>query len=452
MRSLRSKLILAFVLISLTIIALVAVFARWNTSIEFRQYVFDRNQENFVSVLANYYAQEKSWAGVHQVFPRGPMPFGMMQSIQMPAGDIVLLDSRFSVLIGGRGYHYGQRVSRDQIGDAIPVEYEGQVVGYVILRHDAFREQPLEAAFLRRLSQTLLFGSVAVIFIALLLGFLLARSLTQPLQKLTEATRQVASGDLSVKVDVGSQDELGELAQSFNLMNQRLAQSRDARRQMTADIAHELRTPVSVILGYADGLKEKVIPPSQETFDLIQEQAEQLEHLIEDLRTLTQAEAGEIGLAIMPANPVPLVERTVAAYEPQASRQSVELALVVKDEIPEIKLDPDRFRQVLSNLLSNALQYTPEGGEITIAMEADERSVSISISDTGPGIPAEDLERIFQRFYRRDSSRSRDTGGSGLGLSIAKSLVERQGGQIVVESELGQGSRFTIIFPQQSEE
>jgi methyl-accepting chemotaxis protein len=212
MRSLRSKLILAFLLVSLVVIAVVIVFARWNTSTEFRQYVFARNQENFVSVLGRYYAQEKSWAGVQQVFPRGPMPFGMMQPQQMPVGEIVLIDAGYNVLIGGRGYHLGQQVTPNEVRGALPVTHEDEVVGYVVLRRDAFREQPIESAFLKQLSQSLLLGSVAVIALALLLGFILARSLTRPLGQLTEATRRVASGDLDVKVDVRSQDELGELA------------------------------------------------------------------------------------------------------------------------------------------------------------------------------------------------------------------------------------------------
>jgi two-component system sensor histidine kinase BaeS len=447
MRSLRTKLVLAFLLISLVIIALVAVFARWNTSAEFRRYIFDRNQEGFVSVLANYYAQGGSWEGVQDIFRRGPMPFGMGQSLPMPVGEIVLFDTEFNVLIGGHGYHMGDRVTQDQLNDVLPVEIEDETVGYVLLRRDVFREQPIESAFLERLTQQLVLGSIAVISVALLLGLILARSLTRPLQQLTEATRKVATGDLDVKVDIRAKDELGELAQSFNLMNQRLAQSRDMRRQMTADIAHELRTPVSVILGYADGLKENVIPPSQETFDLIQEQAEQLEHLIEDLRTLTRAEAGELALDLSPTDPSPLVQRLIATYEPQAARQEIALKVEIDEPIGKILIDADRFRQVLSNLLSNALQYTPAGGQITTSIAADEEEVSIRITDTGGGIPPEDLELIFERFFRRDPSRSRDTGGSGLGLSIVKSLVERQGGQIRVESKVGEGTSFILSFP-----
>jgi signal transduction histidine kinase len=447
MRSLRTKLVIAFLLVSLVIIALVAVFARWNTSAEFRRYIFDRNQEGFVSTLANYYAQDGSWEGVQDIFRRGPMPFGMGQSQPMPVGEIVLFDTEFNVLIGGRGYHMGDRVTQDQLSDVLPVEIEDETVGYVLLRRDVFREQPIESAFLERLTQQLVLGSFAVISVALLLGLILARSLTRPLQQLTEATRKVAGGDLDVKVDIRSKDELGDLAQSFNLMNQRLAQSRDMRRQMTADIAHELRTPVSVILGYADGLKENVIPPSQETFDLIQEQAEQLENLIDDLRTLTRAEAGELTLDLSPTDPSPLVQRLMTTYEPQATHQEIDLRVEVEEPIPQIMIDADRFRQVLSNLLSNALQYTPAGGQITMSITADEVEVTIRITDTGAGIPPEDHTLIFERFFRRDPSRSRDTGGSGLGLSIVKSLVERQGGQIRVESKVGEGTSFILSFP-----
>lgn len=447
MRSLHSKLLLAFLIVSLVIIALVAVFARWNTSTEFRRYVFDRNQENFVAVLENFYAHEASWEGVQTLFPHGPMPFNPGQPAMMPVGEIVLLDEVYNVLIGGRGHHMGDRLSAEQLSDALPVEVEDEIVGYVVLRTDAFREQPVESAFLARLTQTLLVGSVAFVSIALVLGYFIARSLTRPLHQLTNATRKVAAGELDVTVDVTSKDELGELAQAFNSMNQRLAQSRDLRRQMTADIAHELRTPVSVILGYADGLKDKVIPASEETFELIQEQAEQLEHLIEDLRTLTRVEAGELNLELTLCDPIPLAKRTLAAYKHQAEGLEVALHFEAQDTIPPILIDPDRFKQVLSNLLSNALQYTPSGGQITLAIKSDEQVVSVIVTDTGPGIPREDHAKIFMRFYRRDTSRSRDTGGSGLGLSIAKSLVERQGGHIRVASEAGKGTSFTIEFP-----
>jgi signal transduction histidine kinase len=286
-----------------------------------------------------------------------------------------------------------------------------------------------------------------VVTIAGVLGWVIARSLTQPLKQLTEATRKVAAGDLDVAVQLNSTDEIGELAQSLNSMSRRLAEARDLRRQMTADIAHELRTPVSVILGYADGLQEQVIPPTEDTFKLIQEQAEQLEHLIEDLRILTRAEAGELSLDLSMQDPLPLLKRTLAAHEPQAASQSVTLIFQADDAIPQIRIDPDRFRQILSNLLANALQHTPEEGEISVSISTREHQISISIADTGPGIPEEELDRIFERFYRRDPSRSRTTGGSGLGLSIAKSLVERQEGHITVKSKPGEGATFTIEFP-----
>jgi len=450
MWSLRTKLILAFLFVSI-IIAIVFVFARWNTSTEFHKYVFNRNQEDFISMLESYYAREESWEGVEEIFRRGPLSTDIIQSPPIPVGEVILINTDFTVLVGGRGYPRGNQAPQGLLTEAMPISFEGQVVGYVILGRDSFGERATESAFLNILSEAFLQGSIVVIAFALLLGFLIARSLTRPLGKITEATRRVAAGDLEFTVDIKSKDELGQLATSFNLMNQRLAVSRDQRRQMTANIAHELRTPVSVILGYADGLIEEVIPPSIETFDLILEQAEQLEHLIEDLRLLAETESGDLTLKLIPINPISLVERALATYEPQAVYQQINLSLNVHGDIPQISIDPDRFRQILSNLISNALRYTPEGGDIAVLIGADDKAVSISVSDTGPGIAPEDLERIFQRFYRCDPSRSRGTVGSGLGLSIAKSLVERQGGQIKVESEVDQGTCFTIIFPRSHE-
>jgi signal transduction histidine kinase len=230
-------------------------------------------------------------------------------------------------------------------------------------------------------------------------------------------------------------------------MSSELARAQDLRRQMTADIAHELRTPLSVILGHVDALAEGVLPANAETFDVIRDETTQLGRLVEDLRTLSRADAGELTLNLQPVQPYTLLERASAAQRPFAVEKQIEITLEPQSDIPQIMADTERMAQVLGNLLSNALRYTPEGGTITLQSAAVEDGVEMRVTDSGPGIESDELPHVFNRFYRGDKSRQRETGGSGLGLAIAKSIVELHGGRIWVESEPGQGAAFVIWLP-----
>jgi signal transduction histidine kinase len=291
---------------------------------------------------------------------------------------------------------------------------------------------------------------------ALLLGGLLARALTRPLRELTTAAHEIAQGRLEQKVPVRSQDELGALAGAFNRMSADLARARDQRRQMTADIAHELRTPLSVILGHAEALRDGVLPPSPETLGLVHDEAQRLSRLVEDLRTLSLAEAGELALSRRPTRPSVIVESAAAAQAPRAQRQQIELRTEIEAGLPEVEVDPDRMAQVMGNLLDNALRHTPAGGRVVCRVtrrpSPDARHptpVTFSVSDTGPGIAPEDLPHLFDRFYRADKARGRspEQRGSGLGLAIAKSIVEAHGGRLRAESEPGAGAQFFIEIP-----
>jgi signal transduction histidine kinase len=231
-------------------------------------------------------------------------------------------------------------------------------------------------------------------------------------------------------------------------MSADLATSNQLRRQMTADIAHELRTPLSVILGYTEALADGKLQGSPVIYDAMYGQSRLLSHLVDDLRTLSLADAGELILNQTVTPPGESLERTAAAHAALAAQREIHLEVQIAEDLPPIFVDRERLAQVLANLVANALRYTPEGGTITLAAAGGADQVILQVSDTGPGIEPEHLPLIFQRFYRADVSRlTTDNGESGLGLAIAKSLVEAQGGTIEATSTVGEGATFTIVLP-----
>jgi signal transduction histidine kinase len=279
---------------------------------------------------------------------------------------------------------------------------------------------------------------------------LLARTLTQPLRSLTQATHRMAGGDLEQVVPVNSADELGELAAAFNQMSQALARANTARRQMAADVAHELRTPLTVIAGYIEAMRDGVLAPTPERLSVIYGEMEHLQHLVGDLRTLSQADAGELKLNLQPVPTRDLLQQTSAAFAHQAEQKGVRLELSVADDVPALLADEIRMAQVLDNLLTNALRYTPSGGRIVLGAAEHGGRVVLTVRDTGLGIAPEALPLIFDRFYRAAPSRAASAGESGLGLAIAKALVEAHGGALTVASAVGAGSTFRIELPAQS--
>jgi signal transduction histidine kinase len=259
----------------------------------------------------------------------------------------------------------------------------------------------------------------------------------------------MAGGNFSQRVPVRSRDEIGELAASFNKMNDDLARSFNLRKQMTADIAHELRTPLSLIIGHAEGVHDGVLPASKENFEIIREEAERLEQLVNDLRTLSLADAGELSADFQILDVNKLLGEIKSHYMVPFNQKQVTLEFEPDSTALQTRLDPARFSQVITNILDNALRYTPETGRVVVSTKRDGDQIEVSIQDSGEGVSSEEASHLFDRFYRTDSSRTRDqhAGGSGLGLAIAKSIVEMHGGKILAESSMGNGLKVTILLP-----
>jgi signal transduction histidine kinase len=450
MRSLTLKLILAFLAVSLLGTALVALLVDWQTQRQFDALVANLYQDDLTTLsdrLAAYYQQQGSWTGIQAVALRNQVPGHGMGGPNnwLP---VTLVDSDRIVVLGNGRYQAGDQLSRWAVRRGLPIDVNDQRVGYVVLDLPAGgpSRNSAEGTFLLGVRRATILSAISAAATALLLGALLARTISQPVSELREATEIVARGKLGHQVRVRSQDEIGQLATSFNQMSADLAQATETRRQMTADIAHDLRTPLSVLQGYTEALDEGKLSGNPETYRAMHGQVRHLTRLIEDLRTLSLADAGQLPLQRVAVDPRALLEHSALAYAAQASQQGVNLRVAAGPELPAVAVDADRMAQVLGNLIGNALRYTPAGGEIVLAAEATADAVLLTVHDTGRGIAGEDLPHIFDRFYRADRSRP-DTGESGLGLAIARSIVEAHGGRIAAESTPGTGTTFTITLP-----
>jgi two-component system OmpR family sensor kinase/two-component system sensor histidine kinase BaeS len=297
---------------------------------------------------------------------------------------------------------------------------------------------------------------VPIVFtlLAVAFGSIIFRRMGSPVIDVMAAADAVANGDLSVRVRENIPGEFGQLARSFNRMAAELARAEQQRRNLTADVAHELRTPLHVIQGNLEGILDGVYEASPEQINATLEETRLLARLVEDLQTLSLAEAGQLPLHKSRLSADDLVEDVVTSFSGQAAANQVDLKAAVSETPQNLELtgDPDRLDQVLSNLVANALRYTPPGGQITVGAQPytteNGAGVRFTIQDSGSGIPAEDLPYIFDRFWRGDRSRQRGSGqGTGLGLAISRQLVQAHGGQIRAESRPGQGTTFTIELP-----
>ncbi len=405
--------------------------------------------------LAAYYDQQSSWEGVDSLiagYPCGPGWEPWDQGWQM--GYIVATVDGTIVAASGNE-RLGQSMRPAELALADPVMLNDQQVGLLLLPPFAYfgAEHP---AIVRRALQRFLLAGLTIGGFTLIVGLLLSRGMSRPLVNLTAATHAVAAGDLDVRVPTRYPGEMGELATAFNRMAEELARADDLRRNLTADVAHELRTPLSVIRGKLEGVLDGVYPATPEHLEPVLEETELLTHLVEDLRLLALAEAGQLPLEKQPMDVGDLLWDAQVNFSPQASDRGVTLALDLPAELPQVMADWRRVAQVLGNLLTNALRHTPEGGCVTLSATAPPRSggagggtVEVTVADTGAGIPPDDLPYIFERFWRGEKSRSRmrTDGGTGLGLAIARQLVELHGGTIRVETAPGEGSKFRFTLP-----
>ncbi len=296
--------------------------------------------------------------------------------------------------------------------------------------------------------QALLISAFAALAAAVVVSLFVSRRIVEPLQALTFTSQRLARGYYHERTSIRSDDELADLSQSINQLAEALEQTEQRRLTLMADVAHELRTPLTTIEGYMEGLIDGVIKPEDHIFAMIQHEAARLKWLIEEMALLSRAEAGQLRVMPRPLTLQATFRQVAAQFQPQFQAKGVRLHLSLPPDLPEVLADADRLEQILINLISNALRYTPAGGSVTVAAEAHDFFVQISVRDTGLGIASEHLAHIFERFYRVDKSRARQSGGTGIGLTITRHLVYAQGGEIWVESAgAGMGTAFFVTLP-----
>ncbi len=444
----RLKLFLSFTLIVLVSVVLVAIIARRQTVNEVRTFMFRGGMyglSDLTTSLENFYQANRTWNGVQTLFNPGR---GMGGMVRMMVQGLLLADSSGSIVAGDQFTSIGTKLTAVQIDSSIPLTVGGQLVGYLFAPGNGGISLVNQQAVLTRLGAALWVAGIAAGGLGLIMAFLLAYTLLRPVRALTFAAQQLTTGDLSHRVDVHGKDELATLGHAFNKMADSLQQAEEARRAMTADIAHELRNPLAVQRASLEALQDGIYPLSVENLAPVMEQNLLLTRLVDDLRTLALADAGRIELERTPTDLTALVQRVVDRFQPQALSQQVVFTVIsAPNPIPTLSADPVRLEQVLTNLLTNALRYTPAGGHIDLALTYTDGTAYLSIHDSGAGIPEQALPYIFERFYRADKARARAEGGSGLGLTIARQLARLHGGDLTAANHPSGGAVFTLTLP-----
>ena len=435
--SLRFRLLVAFTLVILVTIGTISFFVSQSTEGKIREHRRFSEQASFgrmTQPLLHYYSDHQGWEGVQSL---------VEQMANVHGGRVVLTNVNGIVVADSEGELLGTSHPPDLAHRPL-LRWGGGVVGMLYIGPSA--ESTLMQSLLGAIKGSFLWGGLLTVVIALVVTIILSRRILAPIQALTLAAKRLGHGDFSQRVQSKDKSEVGELARTFNSMADDLERAEKLRRNLTADVAHELRTPLSNVQGYLEAVRDGMIKPDAATIHSLHEEATLLSRLVDDLQELSLAEAGELKLVCQAEDVAELVNRTVAAMQAQTVAKGLPVSVNLPGKLPPVNIDSHRISQALRNLLENAVAHTTEG-DITVTARQQGSWVEVTVADTGEGIPAEDLPNIFERFYRVDKSRTRATGGSGLGLTIAKYLVEAHGGKIEVQSKLGKGSHFTFTLP-----
>jgi signal transduction histidine kinase len=459
----RLRLIIAFLLIVFVTIGIFIGVTLHQTTQEVRNFLSRgglTGSEDVVLALVEHYEVHGTWEDVSHVLRNASrLPRGMMWGqrtkpkqttrMEIPPPNLRLVDTDGHLIAHSREAKIvaDERLTQVEIQRGVPLVINGETVGYLVPDTAQFFSTANEISLLTRLNRAAIIAVGIAGLVAILLALLLSYSLVRPVRALTTAASNLATGDLTHRVQVDGSDELATLGRTFNQMAESLQIAATSRRAMTADIAHELRTPLAVQRAHLEAIEDGVYPLSRENLGTIEEQNQLLTRLVEDLQTLAMVDAGRLDLQTTSTNFPDLVKRVARRFEPQAGESGIEIQLSLDENCPQIKVDSQRVQQILHNLFSNAIRYSPDDEQITLTLTCHPEEVALSLRDRGPGIPDNVLPHIFERFYRGDKSRSRSEGGTGLGLSIARKLAQAHGGDLAVVNHADGGAIFTLTLP-----
>ena len=444
--SLQFRLIAAFALVlalALTGVSMYVGFTANQAAEQFDREVEEARAERIGRMITSYYTATRGWGDLQQVVEQAGALYGVRVVVRDDEGRVVADSNAGGTAAAGAPGVFGWL--------DLPLLSRGRAVGSVALARDIAPlavQEPEVSILASALNRSLLWTGLAAMAGGVLIVSLLSRRVLAPARQLSAAANRLGAGDLSQRVEVRGRDEIANLGRTFNSMAEDLERAEQQRRSLMADVAHELRTPISNIQGYLEAVRDGLLQPTSATIDTIHQQVLHVTRLIEDLRLLALAEAGALQLERMPDSLEEVLRRSIEAVRPRAEARGITLAMNVPHGLPLVEMDRTRIAQVVGNLLENAITHTPDGGSVTVLAEAaDGAAAQVTVADTGAGMSGSDVGRVFERFYRVDRSRARSTGGAGLGLTIARQLVEAHGGSIRAESEVGTGSRFIFELP-----
>lgn len=412
------------------------------------QYNASMRLKEMVAAVGDYY-QKNGWEGIDTIFMpgtgrgRGQGGMGMRRQF---ADRIVITNRDGNVVFDSLGRDRGQYYVEQSGTDSSPIIVNGEKVGVLIAPTSKGK---MEENFITSIQIANMKAGMLATILALAAGIYFSRRISKPLVVLSEAARKIANRELSHRVPIYTKDEIGEVGGAFNKMAESLEHNELLRKNLIADVAHELRTPLSILRGNLELLQEDVIQPSPQVFASLHEESIRISRLVDDLQSLSHADAGEMKFDFSMEDVTQIVKTVVLELSQEAAKKNIEIYVQSTEAVP-VLMDQYRIGQVLYNLISNAIRYT-EQGRVQITISNLPRCVQLEICDKGPGIAEEHLPFLFDRFYRVEKSRNRISGGSGLGLAIAKSFVEAHGGQIWVESKVGEGSKFIFSLPKDRE-
>jgi signal transduction histidine kinase len=448
----RLRLILSFILIVIVATVSVALLARRQTVNAVSNFVYRggfAGVEGVVNNLEAYYAENGTWDGVDVLFRRtgrGMMGPGQ-NNLSGPNQQLLLADAEGTVLIDSQGNQPTGSLTVEERNRAVKLKNRGETVGFLLPEARFQIPQAAIDGLVASINRAAFTAAIFASLVALVLALFLSYQLLRPVRELTQAAQNLAAGDLSQRVPVRGDDEMATLANTFNQMAASLQLAETRRRALTADIAHELRTPLAVQRAHLEALEDGIYDLTLESLKPIEEHNHLLTRLVEDLRMLALADSGQMDLVRTPTDFLGLVTRVTARLEPQAGERQIQIQPSLDESCPQLSLDAQRIEQILHNLLDNALRYTPDGGLIRVQLSVSSDQCLLTVHDNGPGIPPEELSRIFERFYRADKARSRADGGTGLGLSIARSIAQAHGGNLTAANHPNGGAIFTLTLP-----